>query len=213
MAQAVFHFNPALAGYAASDGALSGWRQTTALCRRRWHRKSPWRLFRPARPRAASLLQAERLSPDAAQLRDFHRQRRYPVCIGRTSPPAYADGETAARKTASPFMKRDVRPPERYLMERFITSPVWVDGEMRNGVIRNARLKPHRLSTAAVVSPISKTTRHGELYCIGLKAAGQRTVYMLGPANGDDQLDPLELCMSPYARSCWKNSARPACRT
>ncbi|MGK7613438.1 hypothetical protein ACSRCS_23110, partial [Salmonella enterica] len=35
-----------------------------------------------------------------------------------------------------------------------------------------------------------QTTRHGELYCIGLEGCGQRTVYMLGPAKGDDrQLD------------------------
>ncbi|SUH25228.1 DNA polymerase II [Salmonella enterica subsp. enterica] len=79
-------------------------------------------------------------------------------------------------------------------MERFITSPVWVDGEMRNGVIRNARLNPTRLSTAAKMGLAGyRTTRHGELYCIGLEGCGQRTVYMLGPANGDDRQLDFEL--------------------
>lgn len=30
-----------------------------------------------------------------------------------------------------------------------------------------------------------ETTRHGELYCIGLEGCGDRVVYMLGPPNGD----------------------------
>ncbi len=80
--------------------------------------------------------QAERLSPRrSSSCETFHRQP-YPVCIA-VLPPAYADGETAARNGVTVY-EADVRPPERYLMERFITSPVWVDGETRNGVIRNA---------------------------------------------------------------------------
>ncbi len=86
-------------------------------------------------------------------------------------------------------------------MERFYYVAVWVDGEMRNGVIRNAHLKPPRLSTAAkwVSLDIEITTRRTVLR--GLEGCGQRTVYM-GPANGDD-LPPTGLracvCRQPPA--------------
>lgn len=141
--------------------------------------------------RAASLLQAEkdyRLTP--LQLRDFHRQ---PVSgLYCRTHRQLMRMEKLLRENGVTVYEADVRPPERYLMERFITSPVWVDGEMRNGVIRNARLKPHPDYRPPLkwVSLDIETTRHGELYCIGLEGCGQRTVYMLGPANGDDhQLD------------------------
>ncbi|CQK35678.1 DNA polymerase II [Salmonella enterica subsp. enterica serovar Typhimurium str. DT104] len=92
--------------------------------------------------RAASLLQAEkdyRLTP--LQLRDFHRQ---PVSgLYCRTHRQLMRMEKLLRENGVTVYEADVRPPERYLMERFITSPVWVDGEMRNGVIRNARLKPH----------------------------------------------------------------------
>ncbi|VEB50618.1 DNA polymerase II [Salmonella enterica subsp. enterica] len=56
--------------------------------------------------RAASLLQAEkRLSPDAAPAARLSSSAGIRSVLPH-SPPAYADGETAARKTASPFMKR-----------------------------------------------------------------------------------------------------------
>ncbi len=129
-----------------------------------------------------------RLTP--LQLRDFHRQ---PVSgLYCRTHRQLMRMEKLLRENGVTVYEADVRPPERYLMERFITSPVWVDGEMRNGVIRNARLKPHSDYRPPLkwVSLDIETTRHGELYCIGLEGCGQRTVYMLGPANGDDhQLD------------------------
>ncbi|EJK3082227.1 DNA polymerase II [Salmonella enterica] len=144
--------------------------------------------------RAASLLQAEkdyRLTP--LQLRDFHRQ---PVSgLYCRTHRQLMRMEKLLRENGVTVYEADVRPPERYLMERFITSPVWVDGEMRNGVIRNARLKPHPDYRPPLkwVSLDIETTRHGELYCIGLEGCGQRTVYMLGPANGDDRQLDFEL--------------------
>ena len=72
-------------------------------------------------------------------------------------------------------------------MERFITAPVWVDGTAYNGGLINARLKPnpHYRPPLKWVSLDIETTRHGELYCIGLEGCGDRVVYMLGPPNGD----------------------------
>ncbi len=75
----------------------------------------------------------------------------------------------------------------------------------------NARLKPnpHYRPPLKWVSLDIETTRHGELYCIGLEGCGQRQVYMLGPANGDARRGWISIwSMSPAARSCWKSSTR-----
>ncbi|MGX8842719.1 DNA polymerase II, partial [Klebsiella quasipneumoniae] len=70
----------------------------------------------------------------------------------------------------------DIRPPERYLMERFITAPVWVEGETRGTQLVNARMKPNPDYRPPLkwVSLDIETSRHGELYCIGLEGCGQR---------------------------------------
>jgi DNA polymerase-2 len=86
----------------------------------------------------------------------------------------------------------DVRPPERYLMERFITAPVWfggqpgVDGADGSGLLIDAHLKPASgyRPQLKLVSLDIETTAHGELYSIALEGCGQRQVYMLGPPNG-----------------------------
>ena len=90
----------------------------------------------------------------------------------------------------------DIRPHERYLMERFITAPVAFDA----GAQEQAQLKPApgyrpvlRLASLDI-----ETTAHGELYSIALEGCGQRQVYMLGPRNGGDEaLDfALDYCDS-----------------
>jgi len=95
----------------------------------------------------------------------------------------------------------DIRPPERYLMERFITAPVQFAGTPdADGLLLDAVLKPapgYR-PRLRLVSLDIETTERGELYSIALEGCGQRQVYMLGPANGDaGPLDfPLEYCDS-----------------
>jgi len=124
-----------------------------------------------------------RLSP--LQLLDFHRQPVHGLyCRAHRQLMRY---EKLLREGGVTVYEADIRPPERFLMERYITAPVWVDGEEQNGRFVNGRLKPHPHYRPALkwVSLDIETTRHGELYCIGLEGCGQRTVYMLGPANGD----------------------------
>ena len=86
-----------------------------------------------------------------------------------------------------PLYEADIRPPERYLMERFITAPVLFDGTVYNDTqVRDARLKPapdYRPSLSLVSLDI-ETNRFGELYCIGLHGCGQHQVYMLGEPGG-----------------------------
>lgn len=97
----------------------------------------------------------------------------------------------------------DIRPPERYLMERFITAPVWFGGQANpegKGPLLDGQMKPapgYRPNLKLVSLDI-ETTAHGDLYSIALEGCGQRQVYMLGPPNGGDEpLDfDLEYCES-----------------
>ncbi|AUX73706.1 DNA polymerase II [Erwinia pyrifoliae] len=95
--------------------------------------------------------------------------------------------EKRLRENGITLYEADVRPPERFLMERFITAAVWFSGQPAGDRLVNARLKPHPDYRPPLkwVSLDIETTRHGELYCIGLEGCAQRDVYMLGPENGD----------------------------
>ncbi|WGL90606.1 DNA polymerase II [Serratia marcescens] len=158
--------------------------------------------FIPAeqRQRAELLLREERqieLKPLA--LTDFHhrpmlglycRQHRQLIKL-----------EKLLREGGVAVYEADIRPPERYLMERFITAPVWFNGQGDgNGPLLSGQMKPapEYRPTLKLVSLDIETTAHGELYSIALEGCGQRQVYMLGPANGDDApLDfALEYCAS-----------------
>jgi DNA polymerase-2 len=124
-----------------------------------------------------------RLAPLA--LKDFHRQ---PVQgLYCRSHRQLMRLEKMLRENSVTVYEADIRPPERFLMERFITAPVWVEGTSQGNALVNARMKasPHYRPALKWVSLDIETTRHGELYCIGLEGCGQRIVYMLGPENGD----------------------------
>jgi DNA polymerase-2 len=77
----------------------------------------------------------------------------------------------------------DIRPPERYLMERFITAPVSFEDDEGQAVLKpDPGYRPHlRLASLDI-----ETTAYGDLYSIAVEGCGQRQVYMLGPPNGDD---------------------------
>ena len=107
--------------------------------------------------------------------------------------------EKELRKASVDIYEADVRPPERYLMERFITAPVEFSGTAdADGVLLDAQLKPATgyRPTLKLCSLDIETTEHGALYSIAVEGCGERQVYMLGPANGDDsRVDfKLEYC-------------------
>ncbi|MTV37210.1 DNA polymerase II [Duganella radicis] len=96
----------------------------------------------------------------------------------------------------------DIRPPERYLMERFITATVHTEGGHASGaVIHNCKLKPapDYRPTLRMVSLDIETSAFGDLYSIALEGCGQRQVYMLGTAPAEPPaLDfDLEYCAAP----------------
>ncbi|WP_313162282.1 DNA polymerase II [Kosakonia cowanii] len=159
----------------------------------------PLRVVLPPQESVA-FIPAEQADNARALLRDEHNWRLTPLSLDdfhrRPVMGLYCRAhrqlmrfEKLLREGGVTVYEGDVRPPERYLMERFITAPVWVDGEPRGNALVNARLKPspHYRPPLKWVSLDIETTRHGELYCIGLEGCGQRTVYMLGPENGDAQ--------------------------
>jgi DNA polymerase-2 len=98
--------------------------------------------------------------------------------------------EKRLRQHGIDVYEADVRPPERYLMERFITAPVQYTGQPADG--NAALLLGGHLKPAAAYRPVLRTvsldietTMSGELYSIALEGCGQRQVYVLGPPNGD----------------------------
>ena len=104
--------------------------------------------------------------------------------------------ETALRKAGVDMFEADVRPPERYMMERFITAPVVFGGTpAAEGLLLDAQMKPDPDYRPALrlVSLDIETTARGELYSIALEGCGERQVYMLGPPNGDHSAVDFQL--------------------
>ena len=87
------------------------------------------------------------------------------------------------------LLEADVRPHERYLMERFITAGVEIHGgQLENAVCTDCKLLPasdFRLALK-VVSLDIETSQNFDLYSIALDGVAQRVVFMLGePVDGD----------------------------
>nr|WP_300307884.1 DNA polymerase II [Halomonas sp.] len=164
--------------------------------------------FVPADKRAvvASLLADGGGFPDVRlgelQLKDFHQ--RPVVGLYCAHYRQLMQLERRLHERGVTCYEADIRPPERYLMERFITAPVWVVGEADgNGGLHHARLRPAPQYRPALttVSLDIETSARGELYSIALEGVGQRQVYMLAtteqPPPGDDIDFALEYCSSP----------------
>jgi len=130
------------------------------------------------------------------QLCDFHHR---PVLGLYTRQHRQAmDVEKRLRAAGVDVYEGDVRPPERYMMERFITAPVWFGGTPdATGALCDAQMKPapDYRPPLKLVSLDIETTAQGDLYSIALEGCGERQVYMLGPPNKTDTVDfKLDYC-------------------
>jgi len=130
------------------------------------------------------------------QLCDFHHR---PVLGLYTRQHRQAmDVEKRLRAAGVDVYEGDVRPPERYMMERFITAPVWFGGTPdATGALCDAQMKPapDYRPPLKLVSLDIETTAQGDLYSIALEGCGERQVYMLGPPNKTDVVDfKLDYC-------------------
>jgi DNA polymerase-2 len=146
--------------------------------------------FIPAeqRQRAETLLRDERhLQIRPLQLLDFHRRPVLGIYCQQHR--QLMRIEKVLREAGIPIFEADIRPPERFLMERYITAPVWFSGEpLAGNLLGNTQMKaaPEYRPQLRLASLDIETSGNGELYCIGLEGCGQRQVYMLGPPNGED---------------------------
>lgn len=108
------------------------------------------------------------------------------------------DVEKRLRAAGVDVYEGDVRPPERYMMERFITAPVWFGGTPdADGILLDTQMKPapDYRPPLKLVSLDIETTAKGDLYSIALEGCGERQVYMLGPPNKIDTVDfKLDYC-------------------
>ncbi|AVE03018.1 DNA polymerase II [Pseudomonas palleroniana] len=108
------------------------------------------------------------------------------------------DLEKRLRAAGVDVYEGDVRPPERYMMERFITAPVWFGGTPEaTGVLGDAQMKPapDYRPPLKLVSLDIETTAQGDPYSIALEGCGERQVYMLGPPNKTAAVDfKLDYC-------------------
>ena len=154
----------------------------------------------PQREQAEALLQDERnVEFRVLALCDF--QSRPVVGLYCQQHGQLIDIAQRLRRAGLDVYEADIRPPERYLMERFITAPVSFSGQVQaDGLLLNAQIKPHpdyrpRLK---LVSLDIETSEQGDLYSIALEGCGQRQVYMLGKASETDSAVDfdLEFCAS-----------------
>ncbi|AZE77826.1 DNA polymerase II [Pseudomonas synxantha] len=143
------------------------------------------------------LLKGERdLELRPLQLCDFHHR---PVLgLYARQHRQLMDIEKRLRAAGVDVYEGDVRPPERYMMERFITAPVWFGGTPdANGTLVDAQMKPapDYRPQLKLVSLDIETTAQGDLYSIALEGCGERQVYMLGPPNKPGAVDfKLDYC-------------------
>jgi DNA polymerase II len=165
------------------------WIATEAGARQLRLRPQPSVAFVPADHEAAARVALKgdaRAELRPLSLQDFHHR---PV-LGLYTP-QYRSLAGHAKKLAKAGVdvyEADIQPPERYMMERFITAPVLFRGAVdHDGVLLDGEMKPANgyRPRLKLVSLDIETSAQGELYSIALEGCGQRQVYMLGPANGD----------------------------
>ncbi|WP_273840247.1 DNA polymerase II [Providencia rettgeri] len=114
------------------------------------------------------------------ELSDFQREKVYAIYCHQYR--QLQNIEKSCKELGVELFETDIRPCERYLMERFITAPVWFSRNSRS----EYQLKPcegYRPKIKAVSLDI-ETSQHGELYSIGLSGCGDNVVFMLGPEQG-----------------------------
>ena len=135
------------------------------------------------------------------QLKTFQQEPVIGVYASRYK--ALTAFERTLREHGIRMYEADIRPPERYLMERFISAGVTVEGgRVEGATIFDCKLRPAPDYRPAlkIVSLDIETSAHGDLYSIALEGCGQRQVYMLGtaPASSGQSIDfDLEYCATP----------------
>ena len=147
------------------------------------------------RAQAERLLQGEkglRFAPLA--LKDFHRQPI--VGLYCRAHRQLMRLEKMLRDSGVTVYEGDIRPPERYLMERFITAPVWVEGETRGSQLVNARNGCRWISKPAATASCTASV---------WKAAASGWSTCWAPNRKRRQMSTSSWSSSPAVPCCWKS--------
>src|SRR3569623_1746776 len=99
--------------------------------------------------------------------------------------------ERRLRDRGIALFEADIRPHDRFMMERFITAAVQVVGGAADGSrILDPKLGPdaHYRPALRPVSLDIETSARGEQYSVALEGSGQRQVYTLGDAAPDAEV-------------------------
>ncbi|WP_028603472.1 DNA polymerase II [Ottowia thiooxydans] len=102
-----------------------------------------------------------------------------------------------------PLFEADVRPHDRYLMERFLFAGVQIEGGREEGrTIVDCRLKPAPEYRPAlrVVSLDIETSQHEALYSVALDGMAERVVFMLGEPQAHSEPLDFSLIYCPSRR-------------
>nr|MBG3152897.1 DNA polymerase II [Proteus mirabilis] len=109
------------------------------------------------------------------ELKDFERQPVFGVYCKQYR--QLVQLEQQLKEHHIRLYETDIRPHERYMMERFITAPVWFRYQQNN--IATLKPAPDYRPTLRTVSLDIETSEFGELYSIGLAGCGDNVVFML----------------------------------
>ncbi|MDI9094021.1 DNA polymerase II [Providencia rettgeri] len=114
------------------------------------------------------------------ELIDFKREKVYAIYCQQYR--QLQNLEKSCNELGVELLETDIRPSERYLMERFIAASVWFS-QNQQGEFQLKPCEGYRPLVKAVSLDI-ETSQHGELYSIGLSGCGDNVVFMLGPEQG-----------------------------
>lgn len=157
-----------------------------------------------ARQHEAILRQCVKHQPDIAirplPLKDFEHQPVFGVYCKQYRQLIQLEQQLKTHQVR--LYEADIRPHERYMMERFITAPVWFRYQHANKVI--IKPAPDYRPKLRTVSLDIETSEFGELYSIGLAGCGDNVVFML-----TDNLPEVSEIEQPEGyRLCYVSSRR-----
>lgn len=107
----------------------------------------------------------------------------------------------ALQSHSIPLLEADIRPHERYLMERFITAGVEIHGgHLESRIYTDCKLAPapHYRPNLKVVSLDIETSQNLELYSIALDGLDERVVFMLGESVAGE-IEPTHFALRYFA--------------
>lgn len=136
-----------------------------------------------------SLLQATPFRVGDKQFLNYRHDTLVPVYF--KSHRQLRDAERLLQQHDVTVWEADVRPPERYLMERFITAGATIDGQADQSYFTNPKLSPsdQRIPLKIVSIDIETTAKADQLYSIAVFGDDVRLIFMIGEKRDSDDIN------------------------